>query len=118
MNMTKTISREELRSKIESGDEFKLVETLPPILFRQAHLPGAVNLPPQQVVKRAPSLLPDKNAEIVVYCESQTCRASDLAADELTAMGYTRVRDYAEGKEDWIKAGLPVERDFMRPKRL
>lgn len=24
-------------------------------------------------------------------------------------MGYTRVRDYAEGKEDWINAGLPVE---------
>jgi len=24
-------------------------------------------------------------------------------------MGYTRVRDYAEGKEDWMKAGLPLE---------
>jgi hypothetical protein len=24
-------------------------------------------------------------------------------------MGYTNVRDYAEGKQDWIEAGLPVE---------
>jgi hypothetical protein len=24
-------------------------------------------------------------------------------------MGYTNVRDYAAGKEDWINAGLPVE---------
>jgi rhodanese-related sulfurtransferase len=27
----------------------------------------------------------------------------------LAAMGYTNVRDYAEGKQDWIDAGLPVE---------
>jgi len=24
-------------------------------------------------------------------------------------MGYTNVRDYAEGKQDWIDAGLPIE---------
>jgi hypothetical protein len=24
-------------------------------------------------------------------------------------MGYTNVRDYAEGKQDWIDAGLPTE---------
>jgi rhodanese-related sulfurtransferase len=27
----------------------------------------------------------------------------------LAAMGYTNVRDYAGGKQDWIDAGLPVE---------
>jgi rhodanese-related sulfurtransferase len=32
-----------------------------------------------------------------------------VAARELAAMGYTNVRDYAEGKQDWIDAGLPVE---------
>jgi hypothetical protein len=29
-------------------------------------------------------------------------------------MGYTRVRDYAEGKEDWMKAGLPIERNHRK----
>jgi len=31
------------------------------------------------------------------------------AARELAALGYTNVRDYAEGKSDWMNAGLPVE---------
>jgi len=26
-------------------------------------------------------------------------------------MGYSNVRDYAEGKEDWIRAGLPLTKD-------
>ena len=29
--------------------------------------------------------------------------------DGLAQLGYTRVRDYVEGKQDWIEAGLPVE---------
>jgi hypothetical protein len=29
----------------------------------------------------------------------------------LAAMGYSNVRDYAEGKEDWIRAGLPLTKN-------
>jgi hypothetical protein len=29
----------------------------------------------------------------------------------MAAMGYTNVRDYAEGKEDWIRSGLPLTKD-------
>ena len=32
-----------------------------------------------------------------------------MAARELAALGYTNVREYAEGKQDWIRAGLPAE---------
>jgi rhodanese-related sulfurtransferase len=110
--MISPITREELRARIDRGDKFILVEALPPIMFHQAHLPGAVNLPPQQVEERAARVLPDKNADIVVYCESLTCDASETAADQLATMGYTNVRVYVEGKEDWIKAGFPVERDL------
>jgi len=67
-----TISRDELRSKIERGDKFLLVETLPPETYYHVHLPGAINMPPDQVDKLASSLLPDKSAEIVVYCASPT----------------------------------------------
>jgi hypothetical protein len=34
---------------------------------------------------------------------------SDIAANKLVALGYTNVREYAEGNADWIEAGLPVE---------
>lgn len=63
-----TISREDLQQKIDRGDRFTLVETLPEFMYKQRHLPGALNLPPNEVQQRAASVLPDKNAEIVVYC--------------------------------------------------
>ena len=70
--MVATISRDELKAKIDRGDKFTLVETLPEPAFRKAHLPGAVNLPPDRVRELALRILPDKRAEIVVYCASPT----------------------------------------------
>jgi rhodanese-related sulfurtransferase len=67
-----TISRDELKKKIDRGDKFLLVETLSETAYHHAHLPGALNLPPDKVTLLAPTLLPDKNAEIVVYCASPT----------------------------------------------
>jgi rhodanese-related sulfurtransferase len=70
--MIQTISRDELKRKIDRKDNLLLVETLARVAYQHAHLPHAVNLPPDQVQELAPTLLPDKNAEIVVYCASPT----------------------------------------------
>lgn len=70
--MIATISRDELKQKIDRGDRFTLVETLPAETYHHAHLPGAINLPPDQVTKSAETVLPDKSADIVVYCGSPT----------------------------------------------
>jgi rhodanese-related sulfurtransferase len=67
--MGKTISREELKAKMDRKEEFFLVEALAERFYRRSHLPGAINLPPD-AVERAEELLPDKRAEIVVYCSS------------------------------------------------
>jgi rhodanese-related sulfurtransferase len=66
--MIATISRDELKEKAERSDKFTLVETLPRTSFEHAHLPGAINLPPDKVKELASELLPDKNADIIVYC--------------------------------------------------
>ena len=66
--MVANISAEELQAKIDGGDLFILLEVLAPQYYRHSHLPGALNLPPGQVGEMAPNLLPDKNAEIVLYC--------------------------------------------------
>ena len=63
-----TMTRDQLKQKIDRGERFTLVETLPEFMYQQRHLPGALNLPPNEVQRRAASVLPDKNAEIVVYC--------------------------------------------------
>jgi rhodanese-related sulfurtransferase len=70
--MARTISRDELKQKIDRKDNFLLVETLPATAFHHSHLPGAINLPPDSVASLASQILPDKNAEIVVYCASPT----------------------------------------------
>ena len=70
--MVKTIYRDDLREKIDRGDKFSLVETLPNVAYQHAHLPGAINMPPDRVTELASSLLPDKSADIVVYCASPT----------------------------------------------
>ncbi len=54
------------------GDKFLLVGTLPATAYHHAHLPAAISLPPDQVAQLAPKLMPDKSAEIVVYCASPT----------------------------------------------
>lgn len=70
--MVNTITRVELKQKLDSGEDFKLVETLAPQSFGHAHLPGAVNLPPDKIAEMAPTILPDKGADIVVYCANPT----------------------------------------------
>jgi rhodanese-related sulfurtransferase len=66
--MTATISREELKAKLDRGDPFTLVEILPPPDYRAGHLPGAIYIPPIQVRQLAAKRLPDPHAEIVLYC--------------------------------------------------
>lgn len=67
-----TISRDELKAKMDRKDNFVLVEALAKATYDHVHLPGAINLPPDQVAALSPTLLPDKNADIVVYCASPT----------------------------------------------
>lgn len=107
--MIPTITLDELRAELGSGRELVLVEALGPRYYEEAHLPGAINIPHEQVDELAPALLPDRDAAIVVYCASGPCRNSAIAASRLAALGYTDVRDYHEGKAEWIAAGLPTE---------
>ena len=87
-----------------------LVEALPEKYWRDWHLPGALNLPHDQVRQLAPALLPDRSAEIVVYCASSTCQNSHIAARVLEQMGYANVAVYPGGKQDWQDAGLETDR--------
>lgn len=111
-----TITRNELKEKLERGYPVVLVEALPEMYYRKAHLPGAINIPPDQLRELASRLLPDKDAEVIVYCSSFTCRHSSTAAATLLELGYRNVKDYEGGKQDWAEADLPTERGI--PKHL
>jgi len=110
-HMITEISRDELKQKLDHPKKFTVVETLSPENYHQAHLPGAINLPPERVRDLAPEVLPNRDAEVIVYCASFACHASENAARTLADMGYSNVRRYVGGKQDWIEAGLPVVSD-------
>jgi rhodanese-related sulfurtransferase len=103
------ISRESLRQKIESGTDFVLVDALSPMSYATSHLPGAINLPPDSVDGRAQRRIPDLSTEVVVYCSDATCNSSIQVATRLLELGYENVSHYAEGKNDWVAAGLLLE---------
>jgi rhodanese-related sulfurtransferase len=103
------ISRDELRAKIEGGEDFVLVDALAPMSYARSHLHGAINLPLEWVDERAPRRVPDLDTEIVVYCIDVQCTSSVFVGERLRSLGYTNVRHYADGKDDWTAAGLPLE---------
>ena len=103
------ISRQSLREKIEGGEELVLVDALSPMSYAMSHLPGAINITPDWVDDRARRRIPDLHTEVVVYCADLTCDSSVAVANRLVELGYRNVRHYAEGKRDWVKAGLPLE---------
>lgn len=102
----KVVTREELQNRL--GD-VTLLEALPATYFEAEHLPGARNLPLDEVKALAPALVPDKATPVVVYCAGPSCQNSQIAARQLETLGYTDVSAYEGGKEEWIGAGLPVE---------
>jgi rhodanese-related sulfurtransferase len=65
--MESTISTNDLKTKIDQM-RVTVVETLASEQYREAHIPGALNIPPERINELAPQLLPNKDAEIITYC--------------------------------------------------
>jgi rhodanese-related sulfurtransferase len=66
--MESTISTKDLKGKLDRHENVKVVETLAPERYGEAHIPGALNIPPEKIKELAPQLLPNKDAEIIAYC--------------------------------------------------
>jgi 3-mercaptopyruvate sulfurtransferase SseA len=99
------ISREELKQKLDRGDQFKLVMALGAWAYRAKHIPGSIYFDTPEDALQAVS--PDD--EIVVYCSGPDCIASVYAYQFLESRGFTNVRRYAGGLPDWEAAGYPLE---------
>ena len=105
------ISADDLRRKLDAGEQFVLVDALAPMVYAHSHLPGAINLPPTAVDESvAAKRIGDRTTEIVVYCSSPECDDSHETAKRLLALGYANVRRYAGGKNEWKELGWPLER--------
>ena len=94
---------------IQKLGQVTLVDALGPPYFHNGHLPDAVNIPPHRVQQRAPAMLPDTSAEIVVYGSDGRSTNAHIVLQQLTQLGYTNLFLYVDGIEGWVSAGLPVE---------
>jgi rhodanese-related sulfurtransferase len=96
-----------IRSRIEGGETFHLIDVREDSEWDSGHLPGAVHLGRGVLERDIESAIPDRDADIVLYCGGGY--RSALAADALQRMGYTDVRSMDGGFRGWRDAGLPIE---------
>jgi len=101
----KTIERDELKAKLDRGDEFRLVMAMHEWGFNAAHIPGSLHF--NTVADAQTHLKADD--EIVVYCSDPACVASQFAYRWLVEAGYSNVRRYSGGVSDWAAAGYELE---------
>lgn len=92
------ISAEAAKTRLDSGDAVVLLDVRTQEEYDAGHIEGAILLPNETIADTPPDALPDKDAEILIYCRSGNRSAQ--AAKKLVAMGYTNVYDFG-GIIDW-----------------
>lgn len=65
------VSREELLRRLYDP-QLVVVDVLPPDSWGLRHIPGAINLPVDEIKSRAAAVLPDRDREIILYCGTST----------------------------------------------
>jgi len=110
--MAKVITTQELKAKTDSGiKDFHLIDVLSPNNYSARHIPGALNVPfsPDFMEHFTEDVGVAKDADIIVYCSSNTCQSSVKAAAALDEAGYTKVSHYKDGLAGWQDAGHEFE---------
>ena len=110
-NRVSHVDTEELRAILKENPDTVLIDVR---TVREGVLTGGTIrakrhhvIPRGWLEFRIADAVPDKTTPIVVYCG--TNRRSPLAADALMKLGYSNVKNYADGVPAWKKAGLPME---------
>ncbi len=97
------------KKKLDAGEKLILVDTREESEWARGHIPNAVHLGKGIIERDIEKTIPDKSANIVLYCGGGF--RSALAADNLQRMGYTNVVSMDGGWRDWTEAGFPTIRD-------
>jgi len=102
---------EDVKSKLDRGEKFILVDVREESEFTSDHLPGAIHLGRGVIERDIKARVPDLNAPMVLYCGGGFRPA--LAADNLQKMGYTNVISMDGGIREWREKSYPLSKDWM-----
>jgi rhodanese-related sulfurtransferase len=97
---------DQVKTKLDRRESFTLVDVREDNEWAKDHVTGAIHLGKGIIERDAEQRLPDKNAEIVLYCGGGF--RSALAAENLQKMGYTNVFSMDGGIRDWRQEGFPL----------
>ncbi len=97
---------EDVKKRLDSGDDFHLVDVREESEYAASHLPGAVHIGKGVIERDIETKIPELDAEIVLYCGGGY--RSALAADALQKMGYTKVISMDGGFRAWKEASHPL----------
>ena len=98
---------EDIKTRIDAGDEFHLVDVREESEWARGHLPGAIHLGKGIIERDIEERIPQTDAVIVLYCGGGY--RSALAADNLQRMGYTNVISMDGGFRGWKEADYAIE---------
>ncbi|HEX4354155.1 MAG TPA: molybdopterin-synthase adenylyltransferase MoeB [Polyangiales bacterium] len=104
----RTVSLDEIKRRIEKKENYTLVDVREKDETRLGYIPGAVFLPRGFLEMQAEQKLPDKNANLIVYCAGGT--RSAFAAKVLQDLGYQHVESANPGFTRWKDSAYPVEK--------
>ena len=97
---------DEIKARLDRGDQFLLVDVREESEWQKDHLPGAVHMSKGVIERDVEHKVPDLKTEMVLYCGGGF--RSALAADNLQKMGYTNVISMDGGIRDWREKGYPL----------
>ena len=97
---------DEIKSRLDRGDKFVLVDVREESEWQKDHLPGSIHMSKGVIERDVEQKVPDLNAEMVLYCGGGF--RSALAADNLQKMGYTNVISMDGGVRGWREKGYPM----------
>lgn len=99
----------DVKRRLDAGESFLLIDVREHEEWAKGHLPRARHLCKGIIERDIEGLVPDHDADIVLYCGGGY--RSALAADNLRQMGYTGVTSMNGGWRGWVEAAHPVVRD-------
>ncbi len=105
------ISVVDLKAKIDKGHKFYLIDVRSVPEYLAGHIQGAMNIPRGLMEFKIAKMIPDPNAEIVVYCKASS--RGSLTAKAMIDMGYKNVKDMMGGIKAWIKAKYPLYNNIL-----
>jgi rhodanese-related sulfurtransferase len=114
------ISAEEVENLIKS--KAKVFDVRNELEYEAGHIPGAINIPYKEKSQKSvdfdssldkfdtKKLSVDKDTQIIIYCNGETCWKSFKASTALVKAGYKKVAWFRGGMPEWERKRFPVEK--------